>query len=141
MMTEQQKKLPQQQKTEQARATAAWSGIDEIENSYSSEKKKYGTLARKLPAMIQSNGLGQTLAFLRAKGGKKSKDAHNLIADHLGHWVKNQLKTNHDQDLLTWIIQQSSDDYRRATTESIAFAIWLRRFAEAKDWGETGGDL
>lgn len=140
MMTEQQKKLPQQQKTEQARATAAWSGIDEIENSYPSEKKKYGTLARKLPAMIQSNGLGQTLAFLRAKGGKK-KDAHNLIADHIGQWVQSQLKTGKDQDLLTWIIQQPSDAYRRATTESITFAIWLRRFAEAKDWGEAGGDL
>jgi len=139
-MTEQ-KTVPQQQKTEQARAASAWSCIEEIEKSYESEKKKYGTLARKLPAMIQSNGLGQTLAFLQAKGGQKKKDAHNLIADHLTRWVKSQLKVNNDQDLLTWIIQQSSDTYRRATTESIAFAIWLRRFAEAKDWGETGGDL
>lgn len=137
MMTEHR---PQQQKTEQARATAAWSSITEIEDSYGNEKKKYGTLARKLPTMIQSNGLGQTLAFLRAKGGKK-KDAHNLIADQLGRWIQGQLKTSKDQDLLTWIIQQPSDTYRRATTESIAFAIWLRRFAEAKDWGEAGGEL
>jgi len=139
-MTEQ-KKLPQQQQTEQSRAAFAWGKIEDIEKIYPDAKEKYGTLARKLPAMIQANGLGQTLAFLRAKGGKDKKDAHNVIFEHFSQWVLKQLRINSEQDLLTWVIQQPSDAYRRATTESIAFAIWLRRFAEAKDWGEVGGDL
>lgn len=135
------KKLSQQQLTEQARAAFAWSKIEEVENKHPDEKKNYGTQARKLPSMLQTNGLGQTLAFLRAKGKGKEGNSYNLLADHCSQWVKNQLRIQTDQDLLVWVIQQPSDAYRRATTESIAFAIWLRCFVEAKDWGETGGDL
>ena len=36
--------------------------------------------------------------------------------------------------LLSWILDlgTTSDDYRRATTECLAFGVWLRRFAEAE---------
>ena len=36
--------------------------------------------------------------------------------------------------LLRWITDPgtSSDDYRRATTERLAFGVWLRRFAEGE---------
>ncbi|MEZ4618470.1 MAG: type III-B CRISPR module-associated protein Cmr5 [Caldilineaceae bacterium] len=132
-----QNQLPRQQSTEQKRAARAWQNIESVGES---EQKKYGTLARKLPAMIQTNGLGQTLAFLRAKGGRDQSNGHNLICNHVSTWVREQVNAQGDGDLLTWIIQESSDAYRRATTESIVFAVWLRRFVEAKDWGDVGGD-
>jgi hypothetical protein len=31
----------------------------------------------------------------------------------------------------------SSDDYRRAAVEAQAYLVWLKRFAEAKDLGDT----
>jgi len=128
-------KPSQQQLSEQARASHAW---DVIQKVPAKEQKKYGTLARKLPSLIQTNGLGQTLAFLRAKGGKDDHDAHNVLYSHLSEWVVAQVSGS--GDLLEWVIEQNSGQYRRATTEAIAYALWLRRFAEAKGWGEAGGE-
>lgn len=135
-MTEQ--KRPRQQVTEQNRAAQAWDNIQKVPNA---EQKKYGTLARRLPALIQSNGLGQALAFLKAKGGgKEERDAHNIIFNHVSDWVKDWMKADSNEDLLVWIIKQRSDRYRRATTEAIAYTVWLRRFAEAQGWGDAEGE-
>jgi CRISPR-associated protein Cmr5 len=125
----------QLQLSEQGRASHAW---DVIQKVPAKERKKYGTLARKLPSLIQTNGLGQTLAFLCAKGGKDDHDAHNVLYSHLSEWVVEQVGSS--GDLLEWVIKQDSGQYRRATTEAIAYALWLRRFAEAKGWGEAGGE-
>jgi CRISPR-associated protein Cmr5 len=125
----------QQQLSEQARASDAWNNIEKVSET---EEKKYGTLARKLPALIQTNGLGQALAFLRAKGGKNKRDAHNVLFSHVSNWVVTQVDGS--GDLLEWVIRQDSSQYRRATAEAIAYAMWLRRFAEAKGWGEAGGE-
>jgi len=125
-------KRSSQQLSEQKRAARAWADIEEVPDT--TEKTKYGSLARRLPALLQTNGLGQTLAFLRAKGGGDGRNHHNVIYDHLSGWVIEWV--NGDGDLLEWILSESSDAYRRATTEAIAFAIWLRRFAEAKGWGK-----
>jgi CRISPR-associated protein Cmr5 len=46
--------------------------------------------------------------------------------------------------LLHWITdpETSSDDYRRATTECLAFGAWLRRFAEGElEEPETGENI
>lgn len=69
------------QTLEQKRAASAWADIEKVTSE--SEQKKYGTLARKVPAMIQINGLGTTLAFLKAKGKDKPADGHMLIFNHL----------------------------------------------------------
>jgi len=43
------------------------------------------------------------------------------------------------QDLLKWVTDSASGaDYRRAAAEAMAFAAWLKRFAEAEL--PTGGD-
>jgi CRISPR-associated protein Cmr5 len=57
---------------EQQRATRAWECVDEVTSKSQDFKKKYGSLARKVPTLILTNGLGQTLAFLKAKGKKRS---------------------------------------------------------------------
>ena len=50
------------------------------------------------------------------------------------------MESGHD-GLQRWITdeQTSSVDYRRATTECLAFGGWLRRFAEAELQEETPG--
>jgi CRISPR-associated protein Cmr5 len=128
-----QEKTPSRQKlSEQARASSAWKKIAEVKTN----QKEYGTLARRLPALIQTNGLGQTLAFLRSK---PDKPHFKILYEHVSDWIVQQVGGS--GDLLEWVIEQRSDQYRRATTEAIVYAIWLRRFAEAKGWGEAGGEV
>ncbi|GAB4440169.1 MAG: hypothetical protein Kow00120_08210 [Anaerolineae bacterium] len=117
---------PIQQTREQARAKQAWRDVEGV----GEDQTKYGTLARKLPALIQTNGLGQTLAFLKSK---KKESATQLLYRHLSSWVMQQMHAN--GDLLQAITGWTTEKYRRATTEALAYALWLRRFAEAQGWG------
>lgn len=93
-------------------------------------KREYGSLARKVPSLILTNGLGQTLAFLKAKGKNNPSDEHEVLYQHITEWLKQQLKLN--GDLLEWIVNSAnSQQYRLATMEALAFLQWLKRFAEA----------
>jgi len=135
------------QTIEQRRGRQAWENIQEIKDSdKSSDKsleKKYRALARGMNAMIQINGLGQTLGFLKAKGKSDSKNEHYLLLAHLTKWMQDPdhfkapniaIMTHGHDGLLRWVTdsETSSSDYRRATTEVMAFGAWLRRFAEAE---------
>jgi len=125
--------MSRQRSLEQERAKKAWEYVRQVkEEKYA---KEYGQLAKSAPADIQANGLGQTLAFWRAKA---KKDAHyKALLDHASAWVMGQMKQQHRDGLLCWIMAKAStDDYRRATAEAIAFLNWLKRFAEAELGGE-----
>lgn len=127
------------QTRDQQRAQSAWQNVRQVPEE---KGKEYGSLARGLAAMIQTNGLGQTLAFLQAKAEGKTDKPHAMLFRHLSGWVGKQMTGQDRADLLEWLIQQNSDVYRRATAEALAYALWLRRFAEAKGWGDqqpTGG--
>lgn len=126
------------QTLEQKRARSAW---DDIEDVKVEQQDKYGTLARKLPAMIQMNGLGATLAFLLAKGKRKANDGHTLIFNHLSKWVLSKTAVSRKyNDLIDFVHDCDMDEYRRATAEAIGYGIWLKRYVEAKDWGSAEGD-
>jgi CRISPR-associated protein Cmr5 len=98
-------------------------------------KKGYSSLARKVPMLVLTNGLGQTLAFLKAKGKNDPADEHTVLFRHLSRWVLSQVAPSSpatNGDLLQWVLQNDSAAYRRATTEALAFLTWLKRFAEAE---------
>ncbi len=77
----------QRQNIEQERGRAAWQDVISIKNNPSpSLKKEYRALARGLNAMIQINGLGQTLGFLKAKGKDQTKPHYHLL-QHLSSWM------------------------------------------------------
>jgi CRISPR-associated protein Cmr5 len=116
---------------EQQRAASAWANVTSVPRE---KGKQYGSLARGLAAMIQTNGLGQTLAFLLSKAGNDRTNAHARLYGHLDCWLSQNV--THGTDLLQWITQQSSDGYRRASVEALAYSVWLARFAEAKGWGQ-----
>lgn len=139
--------MSRQRSLEQERAKAAWERVEQVKqhNEKLEEKKKYlkeyGSLAKSAPADIQANGLGQTLAFLYAKGFSNCKpkdngeNAHYQLFKHVSDWVNSQLglKIDDSKGLLGWIVKRATtDEYRRATTEAVAFLIWLKRFAEAE---------
>lgn len=133
------------QNIEQERGRQAWENVKAVKGM-GETGQDYRPLARGLNAMIQINGLGQTLGFLRAKsnndkGVPEPKKAHYQLLSHLTNWMKGHFPaSNVDKigaeyfGLLSWVLDQdtTNTDYRRATTECLAFGNWLRRFAEAE---------
>jgi CRISPR-associated protein Cmr5 len=81
--------------------------------------------------LVLTNGLGQTLAFLKSKSDHEKE----LLYEHLSVWLLAQMtwspQTQQKTDLLERLIHESSATYRRATIETLAFLNWLKRFADA----------
>lgn len=124
---------------EQQRAKAAWEAVAQVRKRGAAGKfaGEYTGLARSAPTDIQTNGLGQTLAFLRAKGfehGRRNPDsAHAQLLDDISGWLRGHLKLDGNRDVVEWIVMAAETGaYRRATVETLAFLAWLRRFAEAE---------
>lgn len=128
------------QTLEQQRAKSAWEAIKQVSDE--TAQKKYGTLARKLSSMIQTNGLGTTFAFLQAKGQKKDTDAHTMIYNHVSAWVLRQLEVDktYRNGMMDFVRDAETGSYRRATAEAIEYGIWLKRYVEAEGWGSAEGD-
>lgn len=122
---------------DQARALRAWNLIADSTDQVKGKdwEDKYGSLVKNFPAMIVTNGLGQALAFLKAK----KKPHHLALYQHVSGWVTKSIYGGAESDqLLQKIIADSSTNYRRATTETLAFVAWLKRFAEAELKTEEG---
>lgn len=116
-----------QRTLEQRRAATAWQDVREAKGK--AWDARYGQLARSAPADIQANGLGQTLAFWRAK----KEPQHLALLNDVSDWCAFQLQVPNQQKLLEWIVSTAStDQYRDATREAIAFLGWVKRFAEAE---------
>jgi len=85
-------------------------------------KKDYKSYVKKVPMMILNNGLGATFAFIYSK--KKDGNAYELIYKQTTEWLKS------DKNLVEWIINQESQEYRATTNEVLALFNWLKRFAD-----------
>ncbi len=141
---------------EQGRATAAYKYAEagkklgggpktkdgnKVEDS--AEAKEYKSYTRKIPMMIKTNGLGATLAFVKAK---QKKDAYETIYEQLTDWLSvecNLTKTyfnGQSDNLVKDVIAMDSYKYRAITLETLALMAWLRRFAEGLIQGEAEGD-
>lgn len=92
-------------------------------------EERYAALARRLPALLQSAGLGQTVAFLVSKSSPDSAEVHLL--NHLGLWLlrKQTPKSVSGRDLMRAILNAEPGAYRRMTREASTLADWLKRFA------------
>jgi CRISPR-associated protein Cmr5 len=123
-------------KLEKGRAEFAYRCVEkaiEIFKDNSKKQKEYKSYARKIPTMILSNGLGQTLAFIKAKSEKGN--AYDLIYQQLTEYMKSdhtaRIKMPQEKnDLVEWVISCNSSTYRYITQEILAFLNWLKRFAE-----------
>ncbi|MCG0314484.1 MAG: type III-B CRISPR module-associated protein Cmr5 [Calditerricola sp.] len=124
------------------------------------DNDKYVAYVRRLPSLIQTNGLGAALAFVFAKakfgGDKRGNDAkaYELIYQQLREWlfahspIRDELlavrdrvqrenanlykdeKEREQQLFIDTLISLDADTYRATTRETLAFLQWLRRFAE-----------
>lgn len=113
---------------EQGRAKFAYDCVNEIvQNSDEDLKKKYKSGAKKLPVLIKTNGLGQTLAFINQRD-----DGNIKLYGMIGEWLhcKKLVELNRNVDLVNAVINKPSNEYRRITTETLALLNWVRRFVD-----------
>jgi len=117
------------QSMEQKRAAYAWERVR-------GRNKEYKNLAKSLPAMVMTNGLMQTLAFLEGKRSRKEdnkKDPHGeLLRDVLG-WLKERKHIDKDgfEGAMQSLYEKESGEYRRATEEALEILRWIRQLADA----------
>lgn len=118
--------MSKQRTLEQERAKAAWDSVSAVKGR--DFASRYGQLAKGAPAEIQVNGLGQAVSFWRAK----REPEHQALYDDVASWLKQRV-TGRD-NLMAWIVDEETtcSQYRRATTEAMAFLVWLKRFADAE---------
>lgn len=103
--------------------------------------KEYKAYVRKIPALIRTNGLGATMAFLAAKKDQdpsKKGYAYLKVYQQIGDWLARKGLIHADQGPLEkQVIEMDSLAYRVTTAEVLALFRWLTRFAEALIEGET----
>ncbi len=114
---------------EKQRAEFAYEKVEEFvsENGKSSKKsKEYKSYVKKIPSLIQTNGLAATFAFMYSKKG-----TYEVIYKQVEKWLKEERKIKKDEEeLIRWMINLPSPEYRRVTNEVMGLFVWLRRFAE-----------
>lgn len=131
---------------ERGLAQFAYEKVNEAKEVFAADKKdgvkkqsKYKALARKIPMLIKTNGLGATFAFIKAK----VDPSHQLIYKQVGQWLNRYDGQSFSEsgDLVKVLISLPSPEYRAVTGEVLALFGWLRRFAEGLLEGdETDGD-
>ncbi|OWY22616.1 type III-B CRISPR module-associated protein Cmr5 [Sphingobacteriales bacterium UPWRP_1] len=91
--------------------------------------EKYKSYVKKLPAMIQNNGLGVTFAFILSKkaASNKPKNAYDLIYQQISEYLQDDIGST---DLAKHIIAQNSQEYRALTKKVLSLLSWLKRFAD-----------
>ena len=121
-------------KLENGRAEFAYKCVVKITLN-SKTASDYKSYVKKVPVLIQTNGLGNTLAYMVSKG-----KAYDLIYEHLTNWLRKEecgcMALPGDTKLLEFVVSQPSIVYRQITTECLALLNWLRRLAEGMVKGD-----
>lgn len=130
------------QSMDQKRSNYAFEKVLTIKGKDNKElEKKVSTIIGKLATLILTNGLGNTIAFLLAKG----KPEHIEVVYILSDWLinhsdlgkkdvkisSNNIKDNIPKILESLITKASVEEYIYYTDESLRLINWLRRFSDA----------
>ena len=89
----------------------------------------YSAEVRAFPSLVHQAGLAPALANLKAKGGT----AKGFLYDHVSVWVCESTFNEPKGDALTLIVKNPAVHLLRAQEEALAFALWLKRFVEARE--------
>lgn len=118
-------------------AKMAFDGVQKFVNAAMPEGAKdklqgrYLTLARKLPAMLQVNGLGQTVAFLYSKGGgAQFNGAEGQLLRLLDEITRLDDRPPGPADPMQRIVNMTPTAYRVATQKAMVGALWIKRVTE-----------
>lgn len=118
-------------KIESGRASFAFNEVKAFVENNPADRTEYRSYVKKLPAMIQVNGLGQALAFYYSNNKKK---AYFEIYQSLTKWLKEKFpeafQQGENQTLVDVVINLDSQDYRLFTLEVMALLNWMRKFVD-----------
>ncbi|MDQ3460562.1 MAG: type III-B CRISPR module-associated protein Cmr5 [Deinococcota bacterium] len=94
----------------------------------------YKSYVKALPANILMSGLGQAVATVRSRKGKR--DGYGELYDHMATWLCGNdddapYRNYRQADLLRAIVEHDQDRYIHAQAEAMAYLEWLRKFADA----------
>jgi len=109
----------------QQRARHAWDEVQKAKKR-SDFEKRFADPAKKMPARIRASGLGQTVAFMRAKEGSE-------VLKAVAGWchLSGLIKESSEEGLLIQFKDGTAADLRQLTAEALAYLEWLVRFADA----------
>lgn len=113
---------------ENGRAAYAFAEVKKTVENPKNDKKEYRSYVKKLPSLIQVNGLGQTLAFCFQKGKE-----YRIIYDQLYVWLKETYPQHFMDESIEFVeavINLKSTEYRVLTMETLALLNWMRKFVD-----------
>lgn len=117
---------------EHERAKEAWACVDYVNSEESDKfKKEYRSIVMKSPTMIITNGLGQTLAFLKSKGKNDESKPEEKLCKDIERWLDKRVQWTAEGGLMERVISLPNDKFRYATAETLSFLSWMKRFADA----------
>jgi CRISPR-associated protein Cmr5 len=97
-----------------------------------SDRKKYGSMAHKLPVLIRTAGLVQALAFVDARGEK----AQHTLLDH----VAQVIGFNERRELLDKSRTAALNEYMHLSQQVMNALLWYKRFAQSVLGVEQGAE-
>ncbi len=90
----------------------------------------YGLLVGNLTRLLHQHGLGQTLAYLKARAGGRPEGLYQTRYDHLSAWLTQALPLS-DADALVGLTRGDSQLYLRAGDAARHLVLALRRAVAA----------
>ena len=117
------------QSLDQERAAFAWEETIRIKAGQY-KFSDFTNLAKGAPALIMSNGLMPTLAFLQQKN-----DEARVLQKIISKWIHRRFSNDVLSDDFVGVMEAlhggSSDLYIQATEEALEILRWIRQFAPA----------
>lgn len=108
----------QVQTLSQLRAKDAWAVVQKFQGD-----QNFQMHAKRMPMRIRNAGLGQTAAYMKAKGEGIA------VYQAVEAWLQTQRLCQ--TDILTEFRQNNAKAIRLMTAEALAYLEWLVRFADA----------
>lgn len=130
------------QTIQQQRAAYALQRVKALQSQLAQKaQKEFTSYASNLPAMIHMNGLGQAMAFCKAKGKRKEADkidtrsgveAYRALFELVSGWLCRQDQPYAGKDdVLDGITQSDMAHYQLAQAEALVLMSWVKKFAKA----------
>jgi CRISPR-associated protein Cmr5 len=88
------------------------------------ERKKYGSMAHKLPVLVHTAGLAQAIAFVSSRGDKAHEALLTDLAATVGYKDDVKRFMNDSRNLAFY-------EYMRLSQKVMAALLWYKRFAES----------
>lgn len=122
---------------EEGRAIFAYNCVKDIYDN-SKTAKEYKSYAKRIPTMIQNNGLGPALAFVYSKGkeNNRGKNAYYILYKNIEERLREVELLDRNEDLIESILKMDTVNYREISIEILSLFSWLRRFVDGMIEGE-----